>query len=270
MASKALQSLPFFTATIDKSGKILAVHSFPSNFPFSEAEIVDKSWMEFVHIDYRQGFINALSETIASGDSSDFQCSIKTDSGLRWMRGNISATDEKHFLLFIRDFTEEKITEEKLSVANSAEDMTTFQIYIDIDIDVDVELLTIIFDKEDLISRWSGIDIPKQLSVAEAVKRLAPSEESKLMDALTQILSGIKDFPAVQIRLKSPYDSEAEPVWVVVKGYAVEFDSATGVSTILGVVRNITRDILYKEQLEKLNIMHKNVLDTIPVGLYWK
>ncbi len=258
----AVGSIPNLTLSINKTGIILAVHSIPQDYPgHCNYECNGRNWCEFIHQEFHQDFINAVERAVFSGTLHSFQYSVKTDAGFRWFECELIRISENSLLLVSKDFTEKKITREKLDVAHHSERMTTFII--------DIDSKTITFDRKNYISKWSGRKIPKVMKIDEAIKLVSLSDAGKLTEALEQVMAGVEHVPVVNVQLHN--DLGLEPDWVSVRGYVAEGNSSsTSSTTILGVVRYITRYIRAENQLKNLNFMLKNVLDTIPVGLYWK
>ena len=257
----AVGAIPLLTLTIDRFGTIQAVHSIPSDFPdHSNSEYSGRNWCKFIHKDFHQDFMNAVEKAAFSGTLQGFRYSVKTDSGLRWYAGGVVKTSEDSLLLTVKDFTESKITREKLDMSYHSEDMTTFIL--------DTTYMTITFDQEGSISRLSGRDIPKVIDFDEAMKLVSRSDARKLINAFEQVISGVEHVPVVNVKFAG--GSGSEPHWISVRGFAVKGNSSDRASTILGVIRDITESICAEDQLKTLNLMLKNVLDTVPVGLYWK
>lgn len=259
LAARALRVLPQFTASIDSSGKILAVHSIPPDFPFAPEELCGSNWAEFIHKDFQTDFLESLSKADSSSDPQQFQYSINTDSRRKCFRGELIKASKGEFLLSGWDCTEEKMAQEKLFISHHAHDMTTFHI--------DTESMILTLDREDLVSSWAGSDLPHELRIEEAIELLQPSDQLVLRTELARIMSGEKDVPAVQVKFARIGDTSAN--WVLIKAFAVDFGSEP-MATVIGVIRNVTQEIQHNEQREELNFMLKNILDTIPVGLYWK
>lgn len=257
----AVGSIPHLTLSINRAGNILAVHSIPSGYPkHFHSEYIGRNWCEFIHKDFHQDFINAVERAVFSGTLHSFQYSVEADSRFRWFEGEVVKTSESTLLLVAKDFTERRITREKLDAAHYSEEMTTFIL--------DTDSMSITFDREDFISKWSDRRIPKIISYDEAMKLVSRSDARKLAKALEQLTAGVKHVPVVNVQLHSDADSESD--WVSVRGFVIDGNSNSTSPTILGVVRYITGYIRAGDQLRNLNLMLKNVLDTIPVGLYWK
>lgn len=259
--AEALGALPLLTLSIDRSGVILAVHSIPSFFPdHADSEYDGKNWCDFIHRDFHQDFKNAVEKAAFSGTPHSFQYSVETDSGLRWYEGEVVKISESSLLLTVRECTESRLTGVKLDMAHYSEEMTTFVL--------DTDSMNITFDREDFISKWSGRKIPKTVSIDEAMKLVFPSDAERLTTALEQVMAGVEHVSVVNAKLNC--DSGSEPNWVSVRGFAAEGYSSGRASAILGVIRDITISVRAEKQLKSLNLMLKNVLDTIPAGLYWK
>lgn len=259
--AEALGSIPLLTLSIDRSGVIRVIHSIPSDFTdHIHPDLHGRNCCIFIHKDFHQDFISALERASFSGSLHNFQYSLKTDSGMRWYQGGIVKTSETLLLLTVKEVTESKITGEKLDMVHHFEDMTTFIL--------DEDSMTITFDREDFVSKWSGRKIPKVVNLKEVMDLFSPENVKILTEALNRITFSDEDFPAVKVEFAQSTDLQSN--WVTVKGFGISRDSTGKASTILGVIRDITDSVRVEDQLKNLNLMLKNVLDTIPVGLYWK
>ncbi len=257
----AVGAIPLLTFSIDRSGIILAVHSIPSCFShYDNSEYNGRNWCEFIHKDFHEDFMNTVEKASISGTPHSFQYSIKTDSGLCWYLGEVVKTSDDTFLLTMKDVTESRITREKLSMAHDSEDMTTFIL--------DVDSMTVTFDREDFISKWSGEEISRVMQFKGITDLLSPANRENLVTAFNRVVACDEGIPPVRIEFAGKAVLESN--WVIVKGLGVSRDSAGRPSTVLGVIRDITESVRAEDQLKNLNLMLKNVLDTIPVGLFWK
>ncbi len=255
----AISSVPLLTLSIDRSGNILEVHSVPAGFSFNFHN-KGKNWCEFIHKDLHENFMSAVENAFISGIPKSFQYSLTADSGQRWHYCEIVKTAEATLLLTVRDNSISKLTAEKLSMAFRSEDMTTFIL--------DTDSGTVTFDREDFVSKWAGRIVPKVAKLDSILSLVSQSDRERLVEALKQVTSGVEHVHVVKVKIAR--DNYSAPKWISVRGYAVPCRTNSSKSIFIGVVRDITGAVRAEEQLKNLNLMLKNVLDTVPVGLYWK
>lgn len=256
-----ISAIPLLTMSIDRTGTIRTVHSIPSDFSdHTNSDYNGRNWCEFIHKEFHQAFMSAVEEALLSGTPASFQYSLRTDFTIRWYEGQLLKASGDKLLLTVREITEFKITKEKLEMAFHSEDMTTFVF--------DVDSMTISFDREDYIRMWSGKDTAKVMRLSDVMDLFSPPQRDNLIGALNNVISSGEDVPAVKVEF--PGRPGTASSWVIVKGLGVSRDSSGRASTVLGIVRDITKSVHLEDQLKKLNMMFRNVLDTIPVGLYWK
>ncbi len=252
-----LASFPLLMLSVDKSGLILAVHSLPPDFTGEiNSDCSGRNWCEFVHRNYHAGFLKALENTSLSGDSHTFQYEARNGSALLRYEGHITAISKDKLLICIKDITDNRIAQEKLDLVNTSESITTFVL--------DIDLMMLTFDREDFLSKLSGRNINRKMSVKDVLSLFPVEQGQNLLNALEGFLSGEEGIPPVSLKFNDTGN------WIIVKGLVVSGNSAGKPTTIVATLRDVTKSVAAENELLSLNLMLKNLLDRIPIGLYWK
>jgi excisionase family DNA binding protein len=129
---------------------------------------------------------------------------------------------------------------------------------------LDVDLMILTFDREDFLSNLSGRNISREMRLQDVLSLFPACQEKFLLSTMEDFLAGNADVPALKVKFNDTDN------WIVVKGLVVSRNSAGKPVTLIGAVRDVTNSVMAENELLGLNLMLKNLLARMPVGLYWK
>ncbi len=259
--AEVIKTLPQLVLTINRSGCILHIHNIPSGFEqHFDINPEGKSICDFLHSSFHDSFTNTLKKTASSGISGSFQYCFQFDNSVEWFEGEVAKISEENFLVSIMNITGHRIIKEKLSISFDSQKMTTFLL--------DSENGTIIFDREDYISKWVGRKVSRVMSISNMMNLVSSSQARKLTEAIERVINHDEEIHAVKLKLDT--EDSSKPYWVSVRGYVLENGPEASSSLFLGVMQDITDSVVAEQQISNHNSMLTNLLDNLPVALYWK
>ena len=252
-----LDSIPLLILSVDRSGVILAVHSLPPEFAGEiDSECIGKNWCEFIHENFHTGFLKAIKSTSLSGDNNSFHYETWRESGVIHCEGNIAAISQDKLLVTVSDATDDWVVRNKIDLVNTSESITTYVL--------DADLMTFVFDRNEFLSKLSGRKIDREMKVRDIFSLFSEEQQQNLLNAVKGFLAGDADIHALKLKFNDTDN------WIIVKGLVVSRSPAGKAVALIGTVRDVTESVAAENELLNLNLMLKNLLDRIPVGLYWK